>query len=143
MYQQLIIVGNSDYAQRFLELSSIRCFLEVGHNLPEHPLDSKTRYGLFLAFKEALNNIIRHAQATEVHLRMEVEAGELRFEIADNGRGFDLASLRPGMDGLAGMQERLRKLGGECRIESKSGCGTQVLFRLPLKTASTATAASE
>jgi glucose-6-phosphate-specific signal transduction histidine kinase len=120
------------YAQRFLELSAIRCFLDMAANLPEHPLDSRTCHGLFLAFKEALNNGVRHFQATEARLRLRVDSGELRFEITDNGRGLEGRLPAPGMDGLTGMQERLRGLGGTCRIESQAGQGTTVEFCLPL-----------
>jgi signal transduction histidine kinase len=120
------------YAERFLELSGIRCLLPAGVQLPEHPLDSRTRHSLFLAFKEALVNVVKHAGATEVRLGVGVEGSTFLLRISDNGRGFAGDVDQPGMDGLRNMHERLRQLGGECRIESRAGQGTTVTFRLPL-----------
>ena len=80
------------YAQRFLSLASLGCHLEVAERLPDCPLDSKVRHSLFLAFKEALNNVVRHAEASEVRLRILVEDEELIVAITDNGRGLQPAA---------------------------------------------------
>ena len=122
------------YAQRFLGLASLSCRLEVAETLPDCPLDSKLRHSLFLAFKEALNNVVRHAEASEVRLRIQVEDGELIISVTDNGRGLQPATeTAPGMDGLANMRERMSVLGGRCEIRSAPAQGTTVLFgvRLP------------
>jgi len=122
------------YAQRFLSLASLGCHLEVAERLPDCPLDSKVRHSLFLAFKEALNNVVRHAEASEVRLRIRVEGEEMIVAITDNGRGLQAAAgTAPGKDGLANMRERLSALGGRCEIHSAPGQGTTVLFgvRLP------------
>jgi signal transduction histidine kinase len=60
------------YAQRLLEIASVACGLDIAPELPEHPLDPKFRQEIFLAFKEALTNIVRHAKATKVWLRIAV-----------------------------------------------------------------------
>jgi signal transduction histidine kinase len=122
----------ASYSQRILELASVACGLEVAEDLPDYPLDPKFRQELFLAFKEALTNIVRHAGASMVWLRVSVEADALRIELADNGRGFDLKSRAAGRDGLANMQERLQALGGHCEIVSTPPQGTTVRFRAPL-----------
>ncbi len=122
------------YAQRFLSLASLGCRLEVAEGLPDHSLDSKVRHSLFLAFKEALNNVVRHAEASDVRLRILVEDEELIVAITDNGRGLQpAAGTAPGKDGLANMRERLSALGGRCEIHSAPAQGTTVLFgvRLP------------
>ena len=91
------------YAQRFLGLASLDCRLDIPESLPERPLDSNVRHGLFLAFKEALNNVVRHAQATSVRLRIEVVGEELRVIVADNGRGIDPgAAAEPGRGWVGG-----------------------------------------
>jgi signal transduction histidine kinase len=60
------------YAQRLLEIASVSCGLDIPPEWPEHPLDPKFRQEIFLAFKEALTNIVRHAKATKVWLRIAV-----------------------------------------------------------------------
>jgi signal transduction histidine kinase len=120
------------YAQRLLELASIACGLDVAEDLPEHPLDPRFRQEIFLAFKEALTNIIRHAQATQVWLRIAVRNGQLIVELADNGQGFNLNERKAGDDGLANIQERLKSLCGNCEITSERQKGTTVRFQASL-----------
>jgi len=122
----------SSYAQRLLQLASVSCGLNVAEDLPEHPLDPKFRQEIFMAFKEALTNIVRHAQATQVWLRISVQHDRLTVELADNGQGFNLSGHKTGDDGLANMRERLQSLGGECAILSDPQRGTTVRFQAPL-----------
>ena len=119
------------FAQRFLNLAGIACRLRVAESISEHPLNSKLRHGIFLAFKEALNNVVRHSGATEVEIKIELVNDQLAISIRDNGKGLP-ANPGLGNDGLSGMSDRLRQLGGECRIESASGRGTLVEFRVSL-----------
>lgn len=121
------------FAQRFLNLAGIACRLEVAESIPAHPLDSRLRHGIFLAFKEALNNVVRHSRATEVRLVIGVDSGELRISVSDNGCGFEPGGDSPGSDGLVGMKRRMQNLGGECRLSSQPGTGTTVEFSLPLE----------
>lgn len=122
------------FAQRFLNLAGIACRLAVAETFPAAPLDSRLRHGVFLAFKEALNNAVRHSGASQVLVEMSVAAHVLRIVIADNGCGFDARLRQPGSDGLTGMQERMTRLGGHCEITSTPGQGTTVVFTLPLET---------
>ena len=85
-----------------------------------------------MAFKEALTNIVRHAQATQVWLRITVQDDRLTVELADNGQGFNLNERKTGDDGLANMRERLQSLGGDCEIASDLQKGTTVRFQAPL-----------
>ena len=72
------------FAQRFLDLAGIACRPQIPASFPGYPLDSKARHGLFLAFKEALNNVVRHAKATEVHLKIEVD--DSKFDDLSGGQ---------------------------------------------------------
>ncbi len=121
------------FAQRFLNLAGITCRLQVAKSIPAHPLDARSRHGVFLAFKEALNNIVRHSRATEVRLAIIVTAAALKISLADNGRGMDGVTGGTGRDGLTGMRQRLAQLGGDCTIHSQPGAGTTVEFTLPLE----------
>ena len=94
-------------------------------------LTEAARHSLFLAVKEALNNIIRHASATEVELQISQTGDDLHIVIADNGRGFDRSAIQRG-NGLTNLQERLQAMRGECQIESQPRSGTTVRFILPL-----------
>jgi signal transduction histidine kinase len=121
------------FAQRFLNLAGIACRLKVADSFPATALDSRLRHGVFLAFREALNNAVRHSGASEVRIGMAVVDEELRISVADNGRGFTSSEGLPGRDGLTSMRQRMKQLGGECEIRSSAEQGTRVEFRLPLK----------
>ena len=120
------------YAQRLLDLASVACGLDVAEDLPDYPLDPKFRQELFLAFKEALTNVVRHAAATQVWVRISVKDGQILVVLADNGRGFDALTRQAGADGVANMKDRLQALGGICEISSNAPQGTAVHFRAPL-----------
>jgi signal transduction histidine kinase len=120
------------YAERFLGLANIVWRLEVPFKPDDHVVDSRHRHQLFLAFKEALTNVVRHSGATEVLLDIQVEQGRVRLTIADNGRGWAEVGQTEEMDGIANMRARLEKLDGHFEVNSKTGQGTIVRFDLPL-----------
>ena len=122
----------ASYGQQFLELASVSCGLDIAENLPRCPLNSKFRHAVFLAFKEALNNIVRHAGASEANLLIRVEREELVLALTDNGRGLGTREPGPGADGLSNMAERIRALGGRCDIQGAGQIGTTVQFRVPV-----------
>lgn len=121
----------SIHAGRFLTLANIKWHLQNGAPVPEQPLDSPRRHQLFLAFKEALNNVVRHSGATEVRFGVAVDDGHLRLEVSDNGRGLKNAQAG-GVGGMANMRSRLEKLGGRFEMVSEPGRGTTVKFFLPM-----------
>ena len=121
------------FAQDFLRPAGLACRLDVAEPLPAGAFTSTTRHQLFLAFKEALHNIVQHARASEVHLRIAAGQGQLVISLADNGRGFTGAAPAGSPDGLQGMRDRLTRLGGQCDIQSLAGGGVRVTFSLPLQ----------
>jgi signal transduction histidine kinase len=123
----------SGFAGEYLSHSDIACRFKVPVTFPSVTLDGQVRHGLLMVVKETLNNIVRHADATEVEFRMAVAGGALDIVIADNGRGFEGAMEKDG-HGLKNLSARLTKLGGSCLVESQSGGGTTVKIRLPLPT---------
>ena len=120
------------YAQRLLDLASVSCGLDVAESLPDYPLDPKFRQELFLAFKEALTNVVRHAHATQVWLRISVPQNDLVVEVADDGCGYDAHARQVGEDGIANMQRRLTALSGSCEVTTGAPKGTTVRLRAPL-----------
>ncbi|MEY2466562.1 MAG: hypothetical protein QOD03_1083, partial [Verrucomicrobiota bacterium] len=122
-----------EYAQKLLGRAGIRCRLEVIEPMPNGKLNMEERHEVFHAFKEALNNVIRHAGATEVQVSLSAEKGELFVCVADNGCGFVTPGGEGSRDGLVGMRERLLRLGGRCEINGSSGSGTTVTFIIPMQ----------
>lgn len=120
-------------AQRLLKPAGIECRLINREELPYEHLGSRLRHSLLLAFKEAVNNVVRHSQASVVELGIAVDKRTVVVTVADNGQGFDPADpAQPGSQGLAGMRQRLRELGGDCEITSAKTQGTTVKLILPL-----------
>jgi signal transduction histidine kinase len=123
------------YAQDCLRVAGIRCRLEVPESLPACPMSSAERHDLFLAAKEALHNVVKHAHADEVRLRLKINQSELALEIEDNGKGLngESADARTRGHGLENMQNRLSHVGGTFAQQSRPGLGTLVRLALPLK----------
>ena len=109
----------------------VRCRLEVPATLPDLPLPLGVRRSLFLATKEALTNVLKHAHAVEATLRLSVGDEHLRIVVEDNGCGFDPAQAQRG-NGLEHLARRLAGIGGACEIESRPGAGTTVRLSWPL-----------
>jgi two-component sensor histidine kinase len=120
------------HAQRFLSQTGIRCRLDVDGDLPEAPFVLPVRRSLLLGVKEALNNAAKYSNAAEIFLRIHRRGQSLLVIIEDNGEGFDLAMVDPSRDGLTNMVERMKDVGGECRIVTKPGAGCRVEFQVPL-----------
>jgi len=101
---------------------------------PENPPPTWTadaRREVFLFFKEALANIVRHADARRVELRACVRDRHYELEIRDDGRGFDSAKVTPGI-GLKSLQERARTLRARFILDSAPGRGTRIALAIPL-----------
>ncbi len=121
------------FAGEFFQPTAIRCRLDIPADLPAHPMTTEARHHLFLALKEALNNVARHSGATELWIRLQLSETDLLVTISDNGRGLPLTGVQPGQDGLANIRERLAALGGNLRVESAPATGTELFFTVPLK----------
>ncbi|MBI4594705.1 MAG: GAF domain-containing protein [Candidatus Rokubacteria bacterium] len=87
---------------------------------------------LFHICREALVNVVRHAEASRVSLNLKRENGALLLAVEDDGIGFDPACRSPSGQGLHNMRERARRLGGEFNMTSAEGRGTRIALRLPL-----------
>jgi signal transduction histidine kinase len=90
------------------------------------------RRHVFFAFKEALNNVRKHAGATSVEVNITIDDRDLSFEVRDDGRGFDQQEIAVPGNGLKNITERAERLKGTCRVESTPGKGTCIAFTSPL-----------
>jgi signal transduction histidine kinase/ligand-binding sensor domain-containing protein len=131
------------YAEEFLKMAGLRCRLDLPLDLPAWPVAAKVRHGLFLAFKEALNNVAKHAAASTVRVSVRTQDSGFELLIEDDGKGFTCIQRatepvvtsagmlrRSGGNGLDNMRDRLAGIGGACVIESAPGRGTRVRFRI-------------
>ncbi|HET8899816.1 MAG TPA: sensor histidine kinase [Rhodanobacteraceae bacterium] len=117
----------AELASARLMLQSSGVVLECSGAAPDLPPEIERDLSLLL--REACTNVVRHARATRVQLTIRVEAGNVHLRISDNGRGGVVA----GGNGLTGMRERVRALGGVLRIDSPRGSGTTLEVLAPLK----------
>ena len=106
------------YAQEYLALAGLRYRAEVPPQLPAVVIPPEVRHNVFLAFKEAVNNVVKHAQATEARIRLRLQPGNFTLEIEDDGRGVgqpDTSATRT-RNGLRNMRKRMEDIHGEFSI---------------------------
>jgi signal transduction histidine kinase/ligand-binding sensor domain-containing protein len=130
------------FAQDWLALAGIRCRLDIPEQFQEWQLTAEVRHNLFLAFKEALNNVVKHSGASEVHIGLIINKTTFELSVRDNGCGFSAKSKLQNLsessvhnssgNGLENMLRRLSGIGGSCNIQSVPAQGTQVIFTVPL-----------
>ncbi|HWX20949.1 MAG TPA: two-component regulator propeller domain-containing protein [Candidatus Binatia bacterium] len=125
----------SQYSYDFFQATPICCHLDLPAEVPPVPLTAEVRHNLFMVIKEALNNILKHSQASEARLWLRLQDGVLEIRVEDNGRGFNVglaaASQR---SGLANMRHRTEAIGASLQIDSRQGAGTCIRVQLPYPT---------
>jgi len=119
------------HGREFEERTGIVAHLDS--SLEDIDLTQQQSTAIFRIFEEALTNVMRHAQATQVDIKLEKENGELELTIRDNGRGITEAekSARRTL-GLLGMRERANLIGGQVDITGSERKGTVVSLRIPV-----------
>jgi len=90
---------------------------------------------LFRLAQEAVTNALKHAEATEIAVKVEVTCESITMIVKDDGKGFNIKEAKGNKDkksfGLIGMKERVDLLGGKMTIDSKVGLGTFIMFQVP------------
>ena len=129
----------SHYAAEYFQNTSTECELQLPKEVPRQPMSSEARHNLFLTFEEALNNVLKHAEAKNVKVEMAALRRDFEIKITDDGRGFSPEAVNghaPGGrsgNGLKNMRrQRLAAIGGECVVSSRTGGGAMVTLRIPL-----------
>lgn len=122
-----------DYVVKYLSRSGIPCRLDVPDELPKCIVSSAARHNLFLAVKEAVNNIAKYAEATEVWLRLKFNNSTLIVSIEDNGKGFSREAVSAFANGLVNMEKRMEKIEGRFDLTSKPGKGTRIRLEIPVR----------
>ena len=129
-------------AEEFEARTGIKCWLD----LPEDSvaIDPECATAIFRIFQETLTNVARHANATEVHVRLAKENGNLVLEVRDNGSGISEAQVSTSRSlGILGMRERALLLGGEFTISGAPGRGTTMKVQIPETRANSPGSASD
>jgi two-component system sensor histidine kinase UhpB len=120
-----------EFAGEILEPKGITYAFEVAKGAEEIKLDLEKRRNIFLIFKEALNNAAKYAESRHLDIKLDVEDGKLNLMIKDDGKGFDIETIKKG-NGLFNMQQRASIMGGNMVIESFPQMGTSILLRAPI-----------
>ncbi|OIN59337.1 ATP-binding protein [Arsenicibacter rosenii] len=128
---QRIIQRLRDYAQPLMESKNIRFTLTAEPEIELLPITMEVRRNLYLIGKEAINNLVKYADATQATVRFERRKDQLVVIIEDNGRGFDTgqASIR---NGQQSMQQRARAMDGDFSVRSKPEQGTTLTLSVPI-----------
>ena len=117
------------YALEFFENTGIECKFEMPADIPKIEWSGERRRNIFLAVKEAMNNVLKHSNANLVRIKVEISE-KLVITIADNGPGIDLEQIRRFGNGLKNMQSRLENSNGKFQISNQQG--TVATFELAL-----------
>jgi ligand-binding sensor domain-containing protein/signal transduction histidine kinase len=120
------------YAQEYFEVAGLRYRLNAPAQLPDAVISPEFRHNVFLVAKEAVNNVVKHAQAASVWLRLRLEPGRFILELEDDGRGLDPKAREKGRNGLRNMAKRMADIGGQFEIGPAKGRGTLVRLSAPL-----------
>ena len=123
----------SQFAVELLHSADILCLVELPDDIPNQQISPEVRNNLWLVVKETLNNVTRHAHASEVCLRVTVSENQLAISIKDDGCGFEPPPENASCDGLRNMRQRMEEIGGQFRTDSRPGAGTHIrlLYSLP------------
>lgn len=119
------------YAAEILEAANIHYSLHSDKEIANRKLNMEIRRDLFLLFKEAINNIYKHAKATHVEISVWLEKKNLQLQIRDDGTGFDTTAPTH-RNGIKGMHARVKKWKGHANIKSEPGKGTLLHISLPV-----------
>lgn len=104
-------------------------YINVGE---EKRLPTKYEVALFRLIQESVQNVLKHANAKEIKVKLEMAQEQITVLVKDNGQGFNIDERKDESFGIIGMRERVELLGGKISINSKIGKGTTVLIKVPL-----------
>lgn len=118
------------YSAEYLQEHQLRSVIHVPQNVPDLSISGEKRRNIYLAVKESLHNIVKHAQADRVNIDFEIENNQLVIRVRDNGRGINPDLLSQFGNGLSNMKKRLEDIGGSMMLVNDDG--TEITFSIPL-----------
>jgi len=124
----------SSLVQDFADVAGLRARFEFpAEDLPGLPVASMTRHHVYLAFKETLHNVVKHAKASELTFKVELEGDHCRLSLKDDGRSMEGSTRLLGGKGLENLEQRLRSINGIYVCKRVPGEGTRVVLDFPLE----------
>ncbi|HEX3719024.1 MAG TPA: sensor histidine kinase [Verrucomicrobiae bacterium] len=120
------------FTEDFLRQTGIACTLDVPLKLPDFPVAAEVRHNLYMVVKEALNNAVKHAAASQIKFGLDFSGDRLTLFIQDNGRGFCRDEIKRAGNGLENMQKRLSAIGGTLALQSTPDTGTSLLLSVAM-----------
>lgn len=110
-----------EYCSDFLENIPIDVVMRFPDDVPAMKISRDAQRNIFLTTKEAINNCIKHAGASEIKIELSLDHGAFSIAVTDNGKGFDMAHLKGSGNGLRNMRQRIEQVGGRFNIVSVPG----------------------
>lgn len=126
-----LIARMNRYAAELFEASGIAYQITIPDHIERVALPMEQRRDFYLIFKESVNNLVKHAQATQAQVIISLSNKQLHLEVDDNGKGFD-ATAETDRNGLRNMYSRTQYLRGTLHIDTAPGQGTRLVLRFPL-----------
>jgi signal transduction histidine kinase/ligand-binding sensor domain-containing protein len=122
------------HAQDYFAVAGVRYRLDVPSDLPRTPISPEARHNVFLAAKEAVTNVVKHARASEAAIRLRLDPAGFTLDIEDNGRGPGNLDdkAKQTRNGLRNMRKRMEDVGGRFDIAPGTHGGTRVTLTVPL-----------
>jgi signal transduction histidine kinase len=137
------LTGLAEYlayaASSYLTPLDITCRLDAPYEWPELPVRAQVRHQLILAFREALQNVVKHSGARNVTLTMRFEAPRFSVTLADDGRGLPAERGGVGKEGLTNMRTRLASIGGTAEVRNRAAGGAEAILCADLNHAHSST----
>jgi signal transduction histidine kinase len=130
-----LIPALDTFIRQWADYHKITVTFQASEITPRLPVEIENH--LYRVVQEALNNVVKHARATDANVALHQGAHGVQLSVHDNGEGFD--AVTPSIDGmgLLGMRERVALLGGEIHVDSRLGLGTTITVMVPNRDAST------
>ena len=124
-----LVAYSRSYAIEYLSAHNIACQADTPLGLPGSFIAGEIRRNIFLSIKECLHNIVKHADATSVHFKVQLD-DVIKIIIHDNGKGIDWNNQRAFSNGIQNIRQRMKDIRGEANFFNEQG--TKVMLTIPL-----------
>ncbi len=122
-----------EYSADYLEGMNIEVVLDFPNKVPEMRISRELQRNIFSTVKEAINNCVKHAAASEINIMVSTTNNKLSISVSDNGKGFDRNNLKGSGNGLRNMKQRIQAVGGSFSIDPQPAAGTTIIIMVPFE----------
>jgi signal transduction histidine kinase len=128
-----LIAYTRQYVSKYFEATLAHCVFDLPEHVPAISISAEFRRNIFLIIKEAVTNIVKHACASDVLIKLRSKNKRITIEIQDNGKGFCMEERSQFSNGLTNMKKRVEQLGGRWEMNSTPKEGTKIQIAVNLK----------